>query len=55
MTLSTTTPLPPWNDAPSKQAILNFVARVTTQSKPDFVPINERIAVFDYVVGDVFS
>ena len=40
-------PLPSWNDGPAKQAIVDFVARVTTQGGPDFVPPAERIATFD--------
>jgi hypothetical protein len=42
-----TDPLPSWNDGPSKQAITGFVARVTQQGGPDFVPPPERIATFD--------
>ena len=40
-------PLPSWNDGPSRQAILDFVSRVTTEAGPDFVPAVDRIAVFD--------
>ena len=40
-------PLPSWNDGAAKQAILGFVARVTREDGPDFVPSAERIAVFD--------
>ncbi len=40
-------PLPSWNDGPVKQSIVKFVSRVTTQGGVDFVPIAERIAVFD--------
>jgi phosphoglycolate phosphatase-like HAD superfamily hydrolase len=39
--------LPSWNTTPAKQAILNFVAAVTDESGPTFVPAAERIAVFD--------
>lgn len=39
-------PLPSWHDSKSKQAILDFVERVTTPG-PEFVPIPERIATFD--------
>jgi hypothetical protein len=42
-----TDPLPSWNEGPTKQAILDFVARVTTPGSPDFVPEAERIAAFD--------
>jgi phosphoglycolate phosphatase-like HAD superfamily hydrolase len=40
-------PLPSWNDGPSKQSILNFVEKVTNPGSRDFVPVSERIAVFD--------
>ena len=40
-------PLPSWNDGQTKQAILAFVEKVTTDGSPDFVPPAERIAVFD--------
>jgi hypothetical protein len=40
-------PLPSWNDGSAKKAILDFVARTTTQNSPDFVPTDERIATFD--------
>ena len=36
-----------WNDGASKKAIVDFVARVTAKDTPDFVPVPERIAVFD--------
>src|SRR5580704_18184827 len=42
-----TDPLPSWNDGPNKKAITDFVARVTQQGGPDFVPAAERIATFD--------
>jgi phosphoglycolate phosphatase-like HAD superfamily hydrolase len=42
-----TDPLPSWNNGQSKQAILNFVTRVTTDGGPDYVAPAERIAVFD--------
>jgi hypothetical protein len=40
-------PLASWNEGPAKQAILNFVAKVTKEGSPDFVPVPERIATFD--------
>jgi len=40
-------PLPSWNDTGTKQAIVDFVARVTAAGGADFVPVEERIAVFD--------
>ncbi len=39
--------LPSWNDTPTKQAIVDFVTRVTAVGGPDFVPVDERIATFD--------
>jgi hypothetical protein len=45
--LAQTDPLPSWNDGATKQAITAFVARVTRQGNPDFVPPDERIATFD--------
>lgn len=40
-------PLPSWNDGPTKQAVIAFVRRVTTEGGPDFVPVPERIATID--------
>ncbi len=40
-------PLPSWNEGSAKEAIVEFVARVTKEGGPDFVPVAERIAVFD--------
>jgi phosphoglycolate phosphatase-like HAD superfamily hydrolase len=42
-----TDPLPSWNDAPAKQAIVAFVQATTDQSRPTFVPPEARIATFD--------
>jgi len=42
------TALPSWNDGPARKAILDFVARVTREGSPDFVPPAERIATFDH-------
>ena len=41
-------PLPSWNDGPTKQSILDFVAKVTRQGSDTFVPVPERVAVFDH-------
>jgi len=46
-TASATEPLPSWNEGPSRDAIVDFVARVTDPGGPDFVPESARIAVFD--------
>jgi phosphoglycolate phosphatase-like HAD superfamily hydrolase len=40
-------PLASWNDGPARTAIIEFVEAVTTESGEDFVPPQERIAVFD--------
>jgi hypothetical protein len=40
-------PLPSWNDGPVKQGILAFIAKVTKEGTPDFLPLAERIAVYD--------
>ena len=36
-----------WNEGAAKSAIVDFVARVTKEGGPDFVPPAERIATFD--------
>ncbi|MCC7253650.1 HAD family hydrolase [Hyphomicrobium sp.] len=40
-------PLPSWNDTGPRQAVVDFVDRVTDEGSADFVPPAERIAVFD--------
>ncbi|MFO0889688.1 MAG: HAD family hydrolase [Isosphaeraceae bacterium] len=40
-------PLPSWNDGPSRRAVVDFVGRVTKEGGPDFVPVPDRVAVFD--------
>jgi haloacid dehalogenase-like hydrolase len=40
-------PLPSWNDGKSKQSILDFVASVTREGSPGFVPVPQRVATFD--------
>jgi phosphoglycolate phosphatase-like HAD superfamily hydrolase len=42
-----TDPLPSWNDTPARRAILDFVAAVTDESGPEYVPPAERVATFD--------
>jgi phosphoserine phosphatase len=44
---ATADPLPSWQEGAGKAAILDFVAAVTTEGGPDFVPMTERVAVFD--------
>jgi len=45
--LAQTDPLPSWNDGAVKQAIVEFVGKVTKRGSRDFVPKAERIATFD--------
>ncbi len=40
-------PLPSWNAGETKQAIMQYVAEVTQQGGPHYVPPGERIATFD--------
>jgi len=40
-------PLPSWHDTAPKKALIAFVEKVTKEGSPDFVPVPERIAVFD--------
>jgi phosphoglycolate phosphatase-like HAD superfamily hydrolase len=44
---TTADPLPSWNDCFAKQEILRFIAKVTEEGSPDYLPLAERIAVFD--------
>ena len=39
--------LPSWRETPTRAAILDFVAAVTAEGGPDFVPPDARVAVFD--------
>lgn len=39
--------LPHWNESPSKAQIISFVTRVTDPASASFVPVSDRIAVFD--------
>jgi hypothetical protein len=36
-----------WNDTPTKQAILDYVAAASDESSPDYVPPADRVAAFD--------
>src|SRR3990170_4509737 len=47
LALAQSDPLPSWNDGAAKKTITDFVARVTREGGPDFVPPAERIATFD--------
>jgi len=46
-TARTADALPSWNDGATKQALVRFVAAVTTEGGPQFVAPPERVAVFD--------
>jgi phosphoglycolate phosphatase-like HAD superfamily hydrolase len=39
--------LPSWNEGPAKQAISEFVRATTDRASANYVPLEERIAVFD--------
>lgn len=39
--------LPSWNDGTTKQAIIDFVEKTTTEGSADFVEVKNRIATFD--------
>ena len=36
-----------WNNTPTKQAILDFVAAASAEGGPGFIPPADRIAAFD--------
>jgi len=40
-------PLLSWNEGKARQSIIEFVVKVTKEGSPGFVPVPERIAVFD--------
>jgi len=42
-----TNPLPSWRDTPTRQAILDFIAAVTDENSPKYVPPAARIAAID--------
>ena len=46
-TASAGDPLPSWNDGAAKKNVVEFVAKVATEGSPDFVPLPDRVAVFD--------
>ena len=47
LTAAAADPLPSWNDGRAKRAIVAFVERTTRAGSPDFVPPDDRVAVFD--------
>jgi hypothetical protein len=40
-------PLPSWNEGTTKQSIIDFVNKTTTEGSADFISVNDRIACFD--------
>ncbi len=42
-------PLPSWNEGATRFATVKFVSSVTEEGGPDFVPVVERIAVFEFI------
>lgn len=40
-------PLPSWNDGAAKQRIMAFVAKVTNEGGSEYVPLAQRVVVFD--------
>lgn len=46
-TSSVADPLPSWNDTATKSRIIDFVDAVTNKAGQDYVPPDDRIAVFD--------
>jgi len=45
--LNASTLLNSWNDTSSKQEIISYVNKVTQKYSPDFIPVQDRITVFD--------
>lgn len=42
-------PLSLWNDrAPAKTALTDYLKKVTAKNSPDYIPVEDRIAVFDF-------
>jgi hypothetical protein len=46
-TIEISDPLPSWNDGDVKKSMIGYVESVTDSANPDFIPVAERIAVFD--------
>ena len=45
--LTETDPLPSWNPGNTKESILAFVNDITHEQSPDFLAVEDRVAVFD--------
>jgi len=39
--------LPSWNEGPLKQSVIDYVNKTTKEGSVDFIPVADRIAVFD--------
>jgi hypothetical protein len=44
---SQTDPLPSWNEGDLKKGLIGFVSNATKEGSAGFIPVNDRIAVFD--------
>ncbi len=44
---TTADPLSSWNDTGNKDAIIRFVTEATTEGSKNYIPVGDRIAVFD--------
>lgn len=40
-------PLSEWNEGQTKTSVLNFIKTITDKTNPDFLPVPDRVAVFD--------
>lgn len=47
VSVQTSDPLPSWNDGAKKQSIIDFVKNSVLEGNADFIPVADRIAVFD--------
>lgn len=47
LSLHATDMLPSWNESNAKHSIINYVTSVTKEGTADFIPIKDRIVVFD--------
>jgi len=47
LSLQATDALPSWNEGTSKQSIINYVTAATKERTADFIPVKDRIVVFD--------
>jgi phosphoserine phosphatase len=45
--VNTSDPLSEWNEGQSKASILTFIKTITDKTNPNFLPVPDRVAVFD--------